>query len=237
MIGIAIPACNEEESIGAAVAAVQQAGRHAGLHGEACMLVVALDACTDATAQRAQEAGAHTLALQARNVGRARAMAADVLLAAGARWLAFTDADTRVSPSWLVDQLSLDAEVVCGSVGVDDWTCHGEDAARLHAHFLASYSDHDGHRHIHGANLGVCAKAYRRVGGFRQLACSEDVDLVQKLEAMGARIAWSARPRVLTSARRHGRVIGGFADALRAALSPPDLFPTPFVAVATVASS
>lgn len=234
MIGIAIPACNEEDHIAAAVAAAWQAARHPGLNGEACLLIVALDACTDATAERAREAGALTLSLDARNVGLARAFAAKALLEAGARWLAFTDADTRVSPDWLVDQLSLDADVVCGSVGVDDWSCHGADAERLQAHFLATYSDCDGHRHIHGANLGVSAAAYSAAGGFSQLDCGEDVDLVRILEAQGARIAWSARPRVNTSARRHGRVIGGFADALRLALPSPDWVDPPALTLSPV---
>ena len=65
----------------------------------------------------------------------------------------------------------------------------------------------------------------RHAGGFQPLDCSEDVQLVLALQAMGARIAWSARPRVVTSARRHGRVIGGFADALRQALAPASLLP------------
>lgn len=46
------------------------------------------------------------------------------------------------------------------------------------------------------------------------MACSEDVALVRSLEAVGAKIAWSARPRVTTSARRLARASGGFADAL-----------------------
>ena len=37
----------------------------------------------------------------------------------------------------------------------------------------------------------------------------------------GARIAWSARPRVVTSARRQARAVGGFADALLQALAGP----------------
>ena len=226
MIGIAIPAHNEEQNIGAAVHAARRAAMHPGLGAERFMVVVALDDCSDATGERAREAGAFTVEVAARNVGQARAEAAAVLIAAGARWLACTDADTRVSEEWLVQQLLLDADVVCGSVGVDDWECHGADAARLRAHFAATYCDGDGHRHIHGANLGVSAQAYVRAGGFKRLACSEDVDLVHALEAMGARIAWSARPRVLTSARRHGRAMGGFADTLRQALALP-LAPAP----------
>lgn len=220
MIGIAIPAHNEELHIEAAVAAALRAGRHPGLAGEVCKVVVAADACTDATEARARAAGAWTVALSARNVGLARAEAARTLVESGARWLAFTDADTRVSDEWLVHQLSLDADAVCGCVGVDDWSLHGAEADRVRAHFLAHYTDRDGHRHVHGANFGVSTAAYLRAGGFKHLACSEDVELVRALDATGARIAWSARPRVLTSARPQGRVTGGFADALRQALAP-----------------
>lgn len=221
MLGIAIPAHNEEAHIAAAVRAAMAAGRHAALGGEPCEVVVALDACTDATGELARAAGARTVALDARNVGVARALAAQALVEAGARWLAFTDADTRVAPDWLADQLALGADAVCGCVAVDDWSCHGADAERLHAHFLATYNDRDGHRHIHGANLGVSTALYLQVGGFKHLACSEDVDLVRAIEQTGARIAWSARPRVLTSARRQARAVGGFADALLQALAMP----------------
>ena len=80
---------------------------------------------------------------------------------------------------------------------------------------MRHYQDCDGHRHVHGANLGVAAQAYRRIGGFAALACSEDQALVDRLEQGGARIAWSCLPRVTTSARPHSRVEGGFASALR----------------------
>ena len=58
---------------------------------------------------------------------------------------------------------------------------------------------------INRANLGVAAEAYRRAGGFAPLACSEDVALVESLTAIGARIAWSAGPRVTTSGRTDAR--------------------------------
>ena len=51
------------------------------------------------------------------------------------------------------------------------------------------------------------------------VSCSEDVELVSALEACGARIAWSCRPRVTTSARRLARAPGGFADALLKAVA------------------
>lgn len=219
MLGIVIPAHNEERDIAACVTAARRAGRHPALVGEPVEVLVVLDSCTDATAVRAAQAGAHTLSVRARNVGTARAVGAEALLARQARWLAFTDADTVVSEGWLVEQLALNTEAVCGSIGVDDWSEHGVHADLLHAHFLETYSDMEGHRHIHGANLGVSAAAYRKVGGFRHLACSEDVDFVRALEAAGVTIAWSAKPRVVTSARREGRASGGFADALLNAIA------------------
>lgn len=219
MLGIVIPAHNEENDIARCVGAARLAASHPALAGEAVEVLVVLDSCTDATAVLAAQAGAHTLSMRARNVGTARAMGAEALLARGARWLAFTDADTVVSPGWLADQLSLDAEAVCGSIGVDDWSPHGAHAALLKAHFLETYTDADGHHHIHGANLGVSADAYRRVGGFPHLTCSEDVAFVRALEAAGIQIAWSARPRVATSARREARAEGGFADALLNAIA------------------
>lgn len=219
MLGIVIPAHNEALLIGASVDAVMAAARHPDLGGEPVEVVVVLDACSDATGVIAARAGARTVSLRVRNVGVARAVGAEAMLAAGARWLAFTDADTVVSPRWLVEQLAQESDAVCGSIGVDDWSAHGVHAGMVEAHFLRSYADVDGHSHVHGANLGVSAAAYRRAGGFRHLACSEDVALVRALEATGARIAWSAKPRVVTSSRRDGRARGGFADALMAAVA------------------
>ncbi|MDM0026219.1 glycosyltransferase [Variovorax saccharolyticus] len=237
MIGIVIPAHNEALLIGQAVDAVMAAAVHPGLHGEPVEIVVVLDACSDLTGVIAARAGARTVSLRARNVGVARAVGAEAMLAAGARWLAFTDADTVVSPSWLVDQLAQDADAVCGSIGVNDWSAHGVHAEAIEAHFLRTYADVDGHSHIHGANLGVSAAAYRRAGGFRHLACSEDVALVRALEATGARIAWSAKPRVLTSSRRDARARGGFADALLDALAASLAAVAPATATPPVAAT
>lgn len=219
MIGVVVPAHDEEAHIGDTVAALLVAAAHPALRGEAVEVLVVLDSCSDATGPIARFAGARTLAVDARNVGRARAAGADRLLGEGARWLAFTDADTRVSPEWLMRQLELDADVVCGSIGVDDWSVHGHYAESLRAHFARTYTDADGHRHVHGANLGVSAKAYVRAGGFPALACSEDVALVEALKETGARIAWSAAPRVSTSARHDARARGGFGDTLLAVIA------------------
>ena len=211
MIAVIVPAHNEQAEIGSCLRALARASRCAHLQREPVMLVVALDACTDATGEMARHMGAHTVAVDARNVGVARAAGAELAIDAGARWLAFTDADTLVAPDWLSTQLALRHDAVCGTVAVLDWGSYG---ARMRAHYGATYNDSDGHRHIHGANLGVSAAAYARAGGFPPLASSEDVALVQALQSGGASIAWSAAPRVFTSARRQFRAPGGFGATL-----------------------
>ena len=211
MIAAIVPAHNEADYIGACVHSLNSASRSSRLNGESVLVVVVLDDCVDATGAIAREAGAIALSVQARNVGAARAAGAEFALDAGARWLAFTDADSVVAPEWLVDQLDLHSDAVCGTVAVRDWGAYGEQMQR---HYERTYTDADGHRHIHGANLGVSAAAYCRAGGFKPLTSSEDVALVEALRNTGARIAWSARPRVETSARKTFRAPLGFGATL-----------------------
>jgi glycosyltransferase involved in cell wall biosynthesis len=212
MIAAIIPAHDEAEHIGRCLTALAAAAQNERLGGEAVALFVVLDDCSDDTARIAAAHGAHTLSVRCRNVGAARAIGADAALHRGARWLSFTDADTEVDAEWFTAQLQLGSEAVCGTVAVRDWGSYGP---AMRAHFDATYSDVDGHRHIHGANLGVSAAAYRRAGGFRSLVSHEDVALVGALESTGAVIAWSAAPRVYTSARRSFRVPEGFGATLQ----------------------
>lgn len=214
MIGVVVPVHNEEASLEACLLALRTAALHPDLGGEPVTLVVVLDDCNDRSLDIvSRHAPAHVtcLTIAARNVGIARHTGAELLLALDARWLAFTDADSRVAPDWLVAQLALSADAVCGLVTVDDWSEH---PPHVSIRFAALYQRTDDHRHIHGANLGVCSRAYRRAGGFPPQPSSEDVALVQRLIALDAQIAWSTLPRVVTSARAKGRAPGGFADHL-----------------------
>jgi hypothetical protein len=211
MIGVVIPAHNEERCLEACLLSVLACAAHPSLNAERVEIVVVLDSCCDESRAIAERFAVTVLEVQARSVGVARATGARALIDAGARWLACTDADTTVPADWLAAQLAHDADAVCGVVEVDDWSFHHP---QVRARYEACYTDCDGHSHIHGANLGVTSAAYLRAGGFPALACHEDVHLVRALQALGARIAWSRSVRVRTSARADFRAQGGFGSYL-----------------------
>lgn len=213
MIGVIVPAHDEAQSIGRCLAAIATSAADPQLQGEEILVVVALDACSDGTGAICAAHGVATVAVDARCVGSARAAAATFALARGARWIASTDADTVVPPDWLSRQVSCGADAFCGVVGVGDWLDYPD---RVRRAFAEREMARDGHRHIHGANLGVSAPAYVAAGGFAQLHTGEDVALVDAIARSGARIAWLARPAVATSARRTARAEHGFSSFLRA---------------------
>lgn len=211
MIGVVVPVHNEERLLARCISSIQQSARSTLLQSEPVEIVVVFDACTDDSRAIASRRDVTALAVELRNVGAARALGAQHCLKRKARWLAFTDADTVVAPGWLAGQLQQGCDAVCGTVHVEHWEDHAHSTRQ---HFAAGYANLDGHRHVHGANLGVSAAAYLRAGGFPPLACSEDVALVEALQRCGASIAWSATPRVMTSARKDFRCAGGFGATL-----------------------
>lgn len=213
MIGVVVPVHDEERYLAACLRSVARAAAHPRLAGEKVQTIVALDACTDRSGAIAAAHGVQVVWLDGRNVGQARALGAARALEQGARWLSFTDADSEVGPEWIAAQLAEAAHCVCGTVQVSSWAGYSRGVRQR---YLAAYHDRPEHRHIHGANLGVCAQAYQRVGGFAPLRSHEDVALVQALAASGARIAWSNRPRVRTSARLDYRAPEGFGACLAA---------------------
>ncbi len=225
---VVVPARDEESLVGGCLDALGEAVAHLHASRHTCpvTVVVVLDGCTDATPQVvARRPWVHAVTVDLGVVGAVRAVGvAQGLALRGAGladervWLAHTDADTRVPPSWLTTQLALAAEgadLVVGSVEPDPADLDPQVREGWHAlHVLT-----DDHHCVHGANLGVRASVYGQVGGFRGLALHEDVDLVRRVRATGAVCRSTDRARVRTSGRRQGRVSGGFADFL-AALDP-----------------
>ncbi|PIB42568.1 glycosyl transferase [Pseudomonas sp. 2822-15] len=218
MIGIVIPAHNEERYISNCLESVLLAVEHPSLNSQPVEVLVVLDDCSDSTQALVAAMGVKSIDVAFQNVGKTRAVGAEHLLKAGARWLAFTDADTVVPPDWLARQIEFDADAVCGTVEVDSWREYGE---VVRTQYLSLYNFIENHRHIHGANLGLSAEAYQSAGGFQHLAAHEDVQLVADLQRIGARIVWTATNPVATSARRDYKCQGGFGDYL-ASLMPPN---------------
>jgi glycosyltransferase involved in cell wall biosynthesis len=212
MIGVIVPVHNEEQLLDECIESLRAAAFHAGLGNEEVTILIVLDDCTDASLYIAQAHGVLTLACTHRNVGKTRAHGAQNLLARNARWLAFTDADSVVPHTWLADQVGFNVDAVCGLVDVSDWSEH---SIRVRERYHINYHPVEGHRHIHGANLGVSSEAYRKAGGFKALPAHEDVQLVADLERTGANILWTAVNRVTTSARKNCRCREGFGDYLK----------------------
>jgi len=89
-LSFVIPAHDEEQLLGATLAAVDEAAR---CTGEPFEVIVVDDASSDATARIAREAGARVVHLEARQIAAARNAGAAV---AGGEALLFVDADTIV---------------------------------------------------------------------------------------------------------------------------------------------
>lgn len=212
MIAAIVPAHNEEHLIGPCLQALQVAARHPALAGEAVAIVVALDRCSDATASVCRRFGVEVVRVDAGCVGVARAVASEHALQLGARWIGCTDADSRVPEDWLAKQLDCRASAFCGVVTVEDWLDY---PPAVQQRFIASECLQDGHRHVHGANMGFSAQAYRDSGGFQPLVTGEDVALIAAIQTSGASVARLATPRVVTSARRDARAGNGFSDFLK----------------------
>jgi glycosyltransferase involved in cell wall biosynthesis len=186
---------------------------------DSVFLVVVADACSDDTALVAEPWADAVIRSEAGCVGAARRTGCALALSEGCRWLANTDADGRVPEHWLAHQTGRAADVVCGTValGASRWV-----GAEARLRYAEGYRAEDGHRHIHGANLGISALAYRTLGGFPALPCHEDVALVERAVQEGVPVAWTAGAPVSTSARLNARAPHGFAAHLRRLADPSE---------------
>jgi hypothetical protein len=224
-VGIVMPANDEETLIGEAVEALEVARARVSAPIDT-FLVVVLDACVDRSRARAEPylRGPHRLTdVSYANVGRARAHGAELALRHFAHrdlsrvWLATTDADSRVSPRWLVEHIAIantGVDALAGVIQIDDWTGHSPAQARAFRRFYEGARVQRSHGHVHGSNLGVRANAYVEVGGFEELATGEDHALWNALERSGKRLASERTVVVTTSSRLVGRAPNGFAGFL-----------------------
>lgn len=229
-VAVVVPAHDEEALLPACLASVRAALDRSALDRPHRLLVVVADACTDRTEELARRAGALVVRTGGRNVGAARRLGAGRAVQELRRrgvppdrlWLASTDADSTVPTGWISHQLALldrhpgaPVDAVLGTVAVTDWTGHPPALpAEFHRRYRWNGAEHP---HVHGANLGVRADAYRRAGGFPAVPVGEDRLLAAALEAAGHRVVRDAGSPVVTSSRTTARAPAGFAADLRSA--------------------
>lgn len=220
---VVVPARNEERRLDGCLRAVAAAADRLRTLNEAVpvRVVLVLDRCTDRTAEVAARWPAiDVVVTEHGRVGAARAAGA----AGDSMWIANTDADSVAPVDWLQTQLHharSGADLVLGMVHPDP--------AEVPDRLLLAWRDRhvfaDGHRHVHGANLGVGGAAYFAAGGFPDVAVDEDVALVDTVRRCGGRVVSTSSSPVATSARLFGRTPGGMAGYLRDLCGPAHIDP------------
>ncbi|SNC68581.1 Glycosyltransferase like family 2 [Hymenobacter gelipurpurascens] len=247
---VIIPAKDEAENLPATLAALAAQTTLEGLpldHG-LYEIVVLANNCHDATAEVARQFGRQhpTLALhileltlppQEAHVGKARRLLMDEAcrrleqVETPGSFIASTDADTRVAPTWLAATqaaLAQGADAVGGRILTDtvaycpvrrrqlqDATYHLL-RVRLEALLDPVATDPWPRHHQHfGASFALTPKAYRRVGGLPIVPYLEDEALYQALLRHDLCLRHSPEVRVYTSNRQQGRVAVGLSWQLR----------------------
>ncbi len=202
-LSIVIPTLNAAKHVGETLAALQVAGDIA-----LAQILVVDGGSEDNTCKIARVCGAEVLSAHR---GRGHQLSAGAAAASG-EWLLFLHADTRLSSEWsraVYDFVSDDANAdLAAAFGfrLDDDTL----AARWFEHLVAwrcaffglPYGDQ---------GLLIRRVRYEEIGGYRQLAFLEDVDLVKR---QGRRRITMLNALATTSSVRYRRT-GYFRQGLR----------------------
>lgn len=236
-VSVVVPARNEEALIGACLRAL---AIQRGVEPEEYEILLVLDDCTDATAERALEVAAEYPAVRlyllqgpgkgsghARHVGMETAGARLLALDAPRGLIASTDADTVVASDWLSAQLAaLDAgsQAIGGRIiladdeslpqQLADW--HAERGRVRHRKLLEdpARAGKAEHWQFSGASLALTAEVYKEIGGLEPPASLEDEHLEKVLRTRGVPIDRLLSVRVTTSARLVGRATRGLSHDL-----------------------
>jgi len=236
---IAIPAHNEADRIDDCLAAI---GRQRGVALADGAVVVLADNCTYETAQIARQSRVgcrlHVIDAGLGSAGAARcaAMTHARGLVRDDGSLLTTDADAIADDDWIAAMLGCFSDdridLVAGRVSgnweeMKDHPQAALDIGALECRFgdltvaledaidPQPFDPAPRHGQECGANIGIRAAMFDRVGGVPAIAVGEDRALIEAVFACdgGIRHAWA--PHVTASARVDGRAEGGMATALR----------------------
>lgn len=180
------------------------------------------------------------------SAGHARRLAMELAAAhAGSGGVVLTtDADSRVAPDWLSQNLRhIDAglDAVAGVAEIDPIdvalipvALHRADAEECaYAALLDEIdslidpdADDPWPRHTQNSGASICVRvaALRRAGGVPAIGLGEDRALFAALRQTGARIRHAPEVRVTVSGRLFGRAAGGMADTMRRRMVQADPF-------------
>jgi glucosyl-3-phosphoglycerate synthase len=235
---VVVPARDEQDLIATSLRAL---ATQTGIAKYEYEVLLVLDRCTDATAERAREvADAHPFlrlhlldgpGLGSGHARRAGMDAACERLTSLGRLeglIASTDADTIVAHDWLSAQLDATErgaraiggriELGPGSLSPAVVRWHSERGSSRHQNLLADPEQLGATEHwqFSGASLALTAATYARVGGLEPRAALEDEGLEQVLREERIPIERLLSVRVTTSSRLVGRASQGLAHDLAA---------------------
>jgi glucosyl-3-phosphoglycerate synthase len=238
---VVVPARDEQDLITASLRAL---AAQTGIEPYEYEVLLVLDACTDATQERAREVAEthprlrlHVLDGPGLGSGHARRAGMDAAcerltgLGRPQGLIASTDADTVVAPDWLsvqLDAIERGARAIGGRIelgagslpqSVVRW--HSERGRSRHQRLLAD-PDRLGaaeHWQFSGASLALTAETYARVGGLEPRETLEDERLEQILREERIPIERLLSVRATTSSRLGGRATQGLAHDLATAAS------------------
>lgn len=227
-LSVVMPARDEARLLPAALDALEEA-RTALEHlrpDVTTEVLVVLDSCVDTSAEivASHTPRVRALEIDAGSVGAARSAGVAALLRDAAHppaqhWICTTDADSTVPLRWLLDHLraaEAGAALALGHVRPRSGDLGESELSRWREDYARTLL------HIHGANLGVRADAYRRFGGFTAVVEHEDVSLALRARAAGEAVVLLPESIVTTSGRLEGRTPGGFAGYLRDRCAVPE---------------
>ena len=243
---VALPARNERDRIAACLASLtRQHGIPSGSYG----ILLFLNNCSDGTehivSQWVINSPCPVRVVHQDYVGATAGWARRSAMEAAAGWLAeegaddgvilTTDADSRVGPTWIADNLACiaaGADAVAGRIALDP-----DEAAllppalhargRLESEYEALLTEIGArldpepwnpwpcHWTTSGATIAVRRTVYNRVGGMPALAVGEDRAFIAAVRRYDAFVRHAPHIEVITSGRLEGRAPGGAADTMK----------------------
>lgn len=198
MISVIVPALNEEKDLEACLRRLS-----CQRVDEDYEIIVVDGGSKDGTVCLAEKHADLIISQNSRGIGGARR---DGAKAASGDKLAFTDADTLVSPEWLSEISSnlIGWEASTGPVIYPQSDIRSEIIESWRSLYrLLSFSNF---HYIIGSNMAVRANAYWKAGGHSEISLLDDYDLSLKLFRIEASVRYDPVQAVYTSSRRVERL-------------------------------